>query len=92
MYCWPLLPLIYIEEGESPFIFIHSYHSCVRDVTKRSALVFLFLLDLLLYFISCLGVTRVSQSFLEYLVLGLGFHPLEMWRLEFCDETLGCTC
>jgi hypothetical protein len=22
MYCWPPLPLIYIEEGESPFIII----------------------------------------------------------------------
>jgi hypothetical protein len=43
MYCWPPLPLIYIEEGESPFIHHHHTHftflSCVRDVTKRSALV-----------------------------------------------------
>jgi hypothetical protein len=51
------------------FLLIHSYSSCVRDVTKRSKLVFLSLLDLLLYFISLvlesLGFLGASWSILN---------------------------
>jgi hypothetical protein len=54
MYCWPPLPLIYIEEGESHFTILILYHdlSCVWDVTKMSAPMFLSLVHLHLYFIS----------------------------------------
>jgi hypothetical protein len=69
MHCWPPLPLKYIEEGENPFIIIHSYHSCVRDVTTRSTLVFLSFLDIHLYFISVvlesLGFLAASCSILN---------------------------
>jgi hypothetical protein len=40
MHYWPSLSLKYIEEGESNFSFVHSYHTCVRDVS-RSELVFI---------------------------------------------------
>jgi hypothetical protein len=52
MYGFPPLPIIYIEEGERPFIIHHSYHSYVGGVNKRSNMVFLSLVFLLVYLIS----------------------------------------
>jgi hypothetical protein len=34
MFCWPPLPLMYIEEGESRFIILILDHSQVRDVIR----------------------------------------------------------
>ena len=55
--------------GDDGLSIIHSCSSCVRDVTKRSELVFLSLMFLLLYFISfsleSLGFLGASWSILN---------------------------
>jgi hypothetical protein len=78
MYCWFPLPLIYIEEGESPSL-THSYSFICRDVLKIIPPVILSLLDFILYLIS---LSLSLLDFLFYLICLSLFKSLEFLEIH----------